>query len=510
MPTEPELRVDGRRTPCVQGASVAAALIGAGQWSTRTSVGGERRGPLCGMGICYECCATIDGRPHQRSCMTFVRNGIDVRTTGLVAAPAPPLTTPSLSSTCDVLVVGAGPAGLAAASAASERDQRVIVIDDNAHTGGQIWRGDASASAEAWRVRVARADVWTNARVVQRLDEHTLAVEARDGVRRVRFRALILATGASELFLPFPGWTLPNVMGAGGLQALSKSGLDLRGKRVVVCGSGPLLLAVAAHLRQSGAEIACIAEQAPAPAVRALAWTLARHWKKLRQALDLRSALRGVPYRPGFWPSAAHGDERVRALTLTDGVEEQRIECDFVACGFGLVPSTRLAVLLGCALEREAVRVDAEQRTSVADIFAVGECTGIGGVEKALIEGQIAGAVASGHAFVARTLARAHQRELRFARALDTAFKLRRELLSLARADTIVCRCEDVRWGTLARHDAWREAKLITRCGMGPCQARVCGPALAFLRGWRSTDARPPLFSTPLSALIDAQHLQGS
>nr|AUN35747.1 putative oxidoreductase [uncultured bacterium] len=152
----------------------------------------------------------------------------------------------------DGLVIGAGPAGLAAAYSAAQSGSRVVVIDDNPAAGGQIWRGEqqkpASREAQAWFEKIRSVDIRfiDGARVFHQPRPGTLLAETSEGVIDLNYDNLILATGARERFLPFPGWTLPNVMGAGGLQALVKTGLPIEGKRVVVAGSGPLLLAVAA------------------------------------------------------------------------------------------------------------------------------------------------------------------------------------------------------------------------------------------------------------------------
>jgi D-hydroxyproline dehydrogenase subunit alpha len=160
---------------------------------------------------------------------------------------------------CDVLVVGAGPAGIAAASVAAESGCRVCLVDDNAAAGGQIWRGyEAHAEGEPhggsfalWRQRMVRSEIEIrlSARVVAHPASGVLRVESHDRCTDIHYERLVLATGARERFLPFPGWTLPGVMGAGGIQAMVKSGLPIAGKRVVVAGSGPLLLAVAAEAR---------------------------------------------------------------------------------------------------------------------------------------------------------------------------------------------------------------------------------------------------------------------
>jgi D-hydroxyproline dehydrogenase subunit alpha len=191
----------------------------------------------------------------------------------------------------DVVVVGAGPAGLAAACRAAESGASVAMVDDNPVAGGQIWRagaGKASGPAAPWIEKARQHGVeWiAGARVFAAPAACTLALEQFAGNRELEYRNLILATGARERFLPFPGWTLPNVMGAGGLQALAKSGLPIAGKRVIVAGSGPLLLAVAKYMRDHGARVALIAEQAAQSALVRFGIGLAAHPAKLAQAVQ--------------------------------------------------------------------------------------------------------------------------------------------------------------------------------------------------------------------------------
>ena len=321
---------------------------------------------------------------------------------------------------------------------------------------------------------------------------------------------LILATGARERWAPFPGWTLPNVTGAGGLQALVKSGLPVAGKKVVIAGSGPLLLAVAKYLRDRGADIRLIAEQASRGSLFRFGAGLAAHTGKLKQAVQLRAALFGVPYLTSCWPIAAHGSGKLESVTLQRGAKTWSEPCDYLACGFGLIPNVELPVLLGCWLDRGGVFVDAEQQTSVDGVYCAGEVTGIGGVELALVEGEIAGYAAAGQA--ARSYGRfsARRRHRQFAASVDKTFALRNELRSLPGDDTVVCRCEDVTWGRIRAYSNWREAKLHTRCGMGACQGRVCGSALEFLLGWKPDSVRPPVLPARVGSLIvgDIQPIQ--
>src|SRR5262249_23681607 len=149
------------------------------------------------------------------------------------------------------------------------------------------------------------------------------------------------------------------------------------------------------------------------------------------------------------------------------------------------VPNLELANLLGCDTSGGSVRVDEYQQTTVPRVYSAGEATGIGGLDLSLVEGRIAGYAAVGWHEQARALFARRSKARRFAAALSRAFALREPLQTLADADTIVCRCEDVPLRRLREHASWRTAKLQTRCGMGPCQGRICGPATEFLLGWK-------------------------
>lgn len=410
----------------------------------------------------------------------------------------------------DVLVVGGGPAGIAAACCAAEAALRVAIADDNPGLGGQIWRGEhsspSSKEAAFWyrRLKDLPVEHLAGTRVFAQADSRTLMAETDSGVCEIAFQNLILATGARERFLPFPGWTLPNVMGAGGLQALAKSGWNVRGRKVVVAGTGPLLLAVAAHLKQYGADLRLIAEQASWQQLLPFTLSLLRQPSKLKDALSLRRQLLGVPYHTNCWPVAAEGRHKLESVTLRRGARTWSVPCDYLACGFHLVPNTELAALLGCALEDDKVRVDDLQQTTVPGIYCAGEPTGIGGLELSLVEGQIAGHAAAGRLDSARRLFPNRNKSRRFAAALERAFALRLELKELPRPETLVCRCEDVSISRLREHSSWRAAKLLTRCGMGPCQGRVCGPALEFLLDWKPESVRPPVFPVRVESLIAA------
>lgn len=399
---------------------------------------------------------------------------------------------------CDLLIIGAGPAGLAAARAASGRGLQLVLLDDNPLPGGQIWRARAGQVAAEVGLLPADVTLLSGTRVAAVLGPRELLLEDAGGSRTLTFDTLILCTGARELLLPFPGWTLPGVTGAGGLQALIKGGVEVAGERLVVAGTGPLLLASAATARQAGAQVALVAEQAARRAVADFALGLWRWPHKLRQALTLATPR----YQPGTWVEAALGTDRLEAVRLRQGDRRWEVACDRLACGYGLVPNVELAQSLGCATLDGGVAVDEHQRTSQPHILAAGECTGIGGNELAQVTGRIAGLVATDQldaAGAAQPEARAWRR---FAAQLARTFTLNPAIARLAQPDTLVCRCEDVTLGALVGHADWTQAKLRSRCGMGACQGRICGQATRVLLGWTPPAPRFPLQPTRIDSLL--------
>ncbi|MGI8509325.1 MAG: FAD-dependent oxidoreductase [Gemmatimonadaceae bacterium] len=413
----------------------------------------------------------------------------------------------------DAVVVGAGPAGIAAAVRASESGLRVVVLDEGFGAGGQIWRHRPERSpkgdAGRWLERFARsqAQLMAGTTVVDahRLGERGFLLVAECGGNPVHVSAkrLILATGARERFIPFPGWTIPGVIGIGGAQALLKSGTSFHGKRVVIAGSGPLLLPVAAALSRAGARVLVVAEQASTSSVARFAAGLWRNPQLLLQAMLYRASFRQARYRTGTWALAGVGDDKIREVTLTNGRETWREAVDVLCTGYGLVPNVGLAQLLGCATDDGAVTVDAQQETTVPHVFAAGEVTGIGGAPLSIAEGEIAGLAATGRSGAALSIVH-HRTALRdYARNMVVAFALREELRTLPTPTTVVCRCEDVPYGSLSTARSSRQAKLYTRAGMGPCQGRVCGPALEFLFDWEPDTTRSPLQPARVSTICD-------
>ena len=427
----------------------------------------------------------------------------------------------------DVLVIGAGPAGLAAATTAARRGARVTLLDAAPRPGGQYWRHrdgddgrDLHDGAEFRRLRadldaaVARGGIdlladhpcWHLERTADGFVAHVVHAGAE---REVRGRAVVIATGAYDRQLPFPGWTLPGVFTAGGVQALLKGQGVVAGRRVVVAGTGPFLFPVAAGLAAAGADVAAVLEAGRPTAVLRRPGVAARNAGKLVEGAGYLATLtrHRVQYRTRRTVVAAHGDEAVTVVTtaaldadwrIVPGSEE-RIACDAVAVGYGFTPQVELAVGLGCAMTLDAdgslvVVADEAQRSSVDGAWVAGEVCGVGGAAVALVEGRIAGlhaaASVTGRPVRPDALRPLHRRRARlraFADLLPRAFPVRPGWRTWPGDDTLACRCEEVPVAAvraavtdLGATDA-RAAKLFARAGMGLCQGRVCGYATAAL-----------------------------
>jgi NADPH-dependent 2,4-dienoyl-CoA reductase/sulfur reductase-like enzyme len=386
----------------------------------------------------------------------------------------------------------------------------VLLLDAMPQAGGRLWAG-ASPARDRLLHELAALGVQhlAGARVVAVDGRDWLIEQQADGSTRAlvaQSQRQVLATGARELQLPFAGWTLPGVIAAGGLQLILKSGWQPAGRRVVIAGSGPLLLAVAATARRAGARVLAVVEQAPPGRLRRFAWGLRHHPSRALQAAGLRLELATSAYRWGtrMLDANAGADARLAQVRLVDGQGRvERIDCDLLAVGHGLVPELGLASLLGCALRDDGipgVRVDVDGASSCAGVYAAGEATGVGGAAKARLEGRIAGSAAAGapstrwHADL--------QREHRFMALLHETFQARADESPRPTPDTLVCRCEDVAWSALDGCTSLRDARLQQRCGMGACQGRLCGSALQLLKGWPGEAAqRPPLMPARVETL---------
>ncbi|MFF8731594.1 NAD(P)/FAD-dependent oxidoreductase [Streptomyces sp. NPDC015171] len=445
-------------------------------------------------------------------------------------------------------VIGAGPAGLAAALAAAARGVRVVLVDAAEQAGGQFYRQPAAALGvrrpqalhhqwRTWeRLRAGLERHRAAGRITHLTDHHVWCVERAPGSGSfavhallgpaqeegvtVRAAAVLLATGGYERVLPFPGWTLPGVVTAGGAQAMLKGGLTLPGRTAVVAGTGPLLLPVATGLAAAGARVAALVESAGPAALLRRAPALAARPGKLAEGAGYAARLlhHGVRTLTGHTVVAAHGTDRLTSVTVAaldrDGRARpggaRRIRCDTLAVGHGLLPHTDLAETLGCALSGTAVRVDDEQRTDVHGVWAAGEATGVGGAALALAEGHIAGRSAAARLYGTvpdprgwAAAARDRTRLREFAATLDAVYAPPAGWADRVPDDTVVCRCEEVTAGAVREAAGplgagdLRTVKLLTRAGMGWCQGRMCAPAVAGLAGCPLTAGRRP-FARPV------------
>jgi NADPH-dependent 2,4-dienoyl-CoA reductase/sulfur reductase-like enzyme len=449
-----------------------------------------------------------------------------------------------MTGAAPVLVVGAGPAGAGVALALAEAGVATVLVDDNAAAGGQAWRGGPPLGAigidrrgPALRKALAASDLVDHRAGCELVDlgPGAAIVVGPDGrLEPIAHRALVLATGAVESFVPVPGWTLEGVVGVGGLQAMIKSSGLLPPGRIVVAGAGPLLYLLAAQLCSLGSPPAAVVDAAGRPSLGALA-AMAAAPRLLALGLACRTLLarHGVRLLRRTAVAAVQGATRVGAVDLLPldthwrpRGAAVRIAADILALGFGVRPNPEAGQLAGCALAFDeasrswGIARDGHGATSVPGVFACGDATGIAGADAADTEAPAVAAAVLAHlglpvpdALAARVRAgQARLRRLaRFRRGLAAWSGLRPGIFSLASPDTIVCRCEGTTAGRLreaaARGHPPAAARLLTRAGMGLCQGRTCTLAVRHLLTGGGPDsphptARPPLRPVGARALM--------
>ncbi len=515
---------DGLPIDAIAGETIAAALTASGIHAMRHTRDGQRRGQYCGMGACHECLVVVDGQAGQRACMTKAGAGQVVRsarTPGEIGASLLPLVPPAgaapAAASVDVLVVGAGPAGLAAAIAARQAGAGVTVLDERAQSGGQFYKplapshqADQAPDAQFaagialyGRALAAGVEVRHGAQVWAAFAPTELGVIIDGRAWVFTCRQLILAPGAYERPVAFPGWTLPGVMTTGAGQTLARAYRVAPGQRVVVAGNGPLNLQLAAELIEGGAHVVAALESAPRPGMREVGALFAA----ARNGADLlrdgvrylaRLARHGVPVLWGHTVAAADGDGRVQGVRVVrlDAAgraiagSERVFEADALCVGYGFIPATELARMLGCThrvtdrhLGYLATVTEEDGRTSVPGVFVVGDGADLGGARVALARGSLAGSAAArtlGHAApVSQQDLRALARSVAFQRALWRIFQAPPLHLGGVPDATVLCRCEEVSFGTVraqiaAGRDTLAAIKRNTRLGMGRCQGRYC------------------------------------
>lgn len=458
----------------------------------------------------------------------------------------------------ELLILGGGPAGMAAAIEAAKAGAHVTMLDENARPGGQIFRQFNAG------FRVVDSDVLGHdyergqellkefesvASQVEYLDEalvwgiapeNELDFLRQGESRSLRYRQLIIAVGAYDRPVPFPGWTLPGVFTAGGAQRLIKTQRVLPGERILLAGTGPLQLAIANQIVDVGGTVEAIVEAGNIEKWMSLVrgawgqWTLIadawRYWSGIRKA--------GIPFWRGHILVEARGDGRVEEAVVARVDQDWRpvpgtartLSVDTLCVGYGFVPSVELTRLARCEHRYDPllggwlpVRGE-HMETTTPNLYVAGDCGGVAGSFVAIEEGRIAGLAAARALGCLSTDEARHRmgpsRErlaglLRLRQALDEISMPRPGLYELAKDDTIVCRCEEITLGEIKAALAedirdLNELKRMTRMGMGSCQGRMCGPAVQEIlaRAKQVSPAeigplnpRPPIRPVPMTAL---------
>src|SRR5476649_2502179 len=474
---------DGERVSALEGETIAAALAAAGRDTYRHTRTGNRRGLYCGMGSCFECLVSVDGRQGQRACMTKVAHGMSVFAQDSERARA-----------CGLTPLASEPVGAAPRQIAPSH-----------HCERQPDRQFEQGAALIRRVRSMGVAIVPDAVVWGVFGPREIGVIASGKALLYRPRQLMLTPGAYEYTAPFPGWTLPGVTTTGGAQTLARAYRVAPGERIVIAGNGPLNLQLAVELLAGGANVVAVLESAPRPGLA--------QWRPVLSALREAPGLvaDGLAYLaklraarvPVLWDArviAAEGHSRVERITYVRGTGTTTLDCDTLCVGYGFAPATDIARALGCDhsfVDRHVgyltTDIDADGRTSVPGVLAAGDGTRVGGARVALARGTLAGHAAADAlglpepSVPSRNGARrALTRATRFQQALWTLFEAPPIRIASLPRETVVCRCEEVTQGELldeitSGHDTLASIKRRTRLGMGRCQGRNCAATCAKL-----------------------------
>ena len=426
----------------------------------------------------------------------------------------------------ELVILGAGPGGLAAAVEAARAGLSVTMLDENAKPGGQIFRqvhdgfdvtNPGMLGHDYARGRELLSEFDTVRNRVELLDNsmawalsdgNELAFYRGEASHSVRYKKMIIAAGAYDRPVPFPGWTLPGVLTAGGAQSLVKTQRVLPGENFLLAGTGPLQLALANQITDAGGRVAAIAEAGHIENWFGLIKGTLGQWQLLGDAAHYLYGVRkaGIPLWRNHLIVEARGHGQVEEAVVAEVDRNWRpkpgtyrtLKVDTLCVGYGFIPSVELTRLAECEHRYEPllggwipIRND-HMETTARDVYAVGDCTGIAGSLVAIEEGRIAGLAAAqslGHLTSTEARKRmALSRErlaglTRLREVLDRISVPRPGLYEVAKDDTIVCRCEEITLGEVKAALAdgatdIKEVKRMSRMGMGNCQGRMCGPAM--------------------------------
>ncbi|MFK7828814.1 MAG: FAD-dependent oxidoreductase [Congregibacter sp.] len=519
---------DGEAIDACPGESIAAALIAANRVAFRETPTGERRGVFCGMGVCGECSVIVDGR-SRRACMEMAAPGISVERQPALRD------LDNAEGSCDgdvqdwdrrkvrVLVIGAGPAGLAAARTAACSGADVLLVDERAKAGGQYFKQpgmgfdvDEARIDSQFREGLtlyrsaldAGVEFQFGATVWGAFPGGQVAIATATGNQLISAQRIVVSPGAYERPMPFPGWTLPGVMTTGAAQTLLRAYQTAPGQRVLVAGNGPLNLQVARELDAAGAEVVAVVELSRTPSLRNAAdifrMCLTSPGLVLNGVGHMASLARSrVQMLHQHMVVEARGDARVEGVSVAriddQGMpvagSEIRFAVDAVCLGYGFLAQSEIARALGAghslveAAAALSIRRDEVGRSATApEVFIAGDARGLGGARVAASQGALAGAEAArdlgylpeaAHGRLLHKHRRALARHRRFQTALWSIYDAPSQALAAADNDTVICRCESVTLGDLHAQLSTGAAsigaiKRETRAGMGRCQGRYC------------------------------------
>ena len=522
---------DGETIEAVARESIAAALTACGKLALRRDKTGAPRGMFCGMGACFDCQVSVDDGPPERACLTKVRPGMKIRSlsyrAGFRVSDARSDRDQIEQLKCDVLIVGAGAAGMSAAIRIAEAGASVAVADERSEPGGQFFKQLASShsftnnkpSDSQYRDGallidrlkntdaqfINAATVWGTFR--DNAGNMEICVTAGPKSYIVRTQKIVLAAGAFESVPVFPGWTLPGVMTTGAAQSLVRAYRVAPGQKVLISGNGPLNLHLAYELISAGVDVVAVAESAPPPfprrclaGIRAMASSPSLILRGVHYLTALRK--HRVPLHYGHHILRADGEERVRFATIAKidrggkllPNTEKRYEVDTVCVGYALHPSNELARSLGCkhdvAKPGLVVPVrDENGQSDIPGVYVIGDGSVLGGAHVAMAEGRLAAqAVLESLLINGLTSSRLDRRTLRRHR------RFQRNLWSIygapevapALPDTPICRCEMITTDTIktlieSGVQDMGSIKRLSRAGMGLCQGRYCQKQIAIL-----------------------------
>ena len=457
----------------------------------------------------------------------------------------------------DFVVIGAGPAGLRAALTAARRGVEVTVIGEDPQHGGQIFRQltpplqtqEHIMELQDHRIlddlqeELIKADIqFLKKTIVWGIFDDKVIAFDKSNKSRINAKKILIAEGAYEAPVAFPGWTLPGVMTLGGIQILLKSqGVIPKGK-IIVAGTGPLLFYTASQLIEKGADVRAVLEASSLS--QWMRWTM-RLWRApgiLGKGLKYMNILRKnhVPVYYSTMPLEAKGGNGLKEVVFAKvdnqwrpipGTENE-LDVDLLCLNFGFIPSTQFSHMAGCEhtcdpqIRGWVPKVNSSYETSVEGIYVAGDCTGIGGVKTAVLEGELVGNEVARHLGCfpdadadkrLHVLQKKIQGHLWYRNFLRKIYTFRPGLLDLLTDETIICRCEEVKFGSVSnlienKSYSLEKIKLQLRTGMGQCQGRFCYPTLlGILSKSLSSDAvcsqdfagRIPVKPLPLEKLFD-------